>query len=546
MSLIERRAVRLANFRPREFWLGTAGWLVFFVFPLVPGWLLKEAYNELRSQRVTPTFLACAVGVLLAEAVMGLILWRGHAIYMRGFEAGHALVRANALEAQLASGGPTQGPRVQSPGDAVARFRDDPTDLLMLVDNWVDVFGALAYAVIAIVVLGSIDPLAASATVVPLIGIGFFNRIVGNRIRKVRSRARSLSSDTTDFLAAAFGGSLTVKVAGATAGVLERIGELNRRRSKAMVADQTWSNALWSVNSAAVEICVGLGLLVAVRRNLETGDIALFAAYTVQLIWLPQKLGGVIVGRRRFEVAAHRLDALLPPASVGADPLVRHRPMPVLGGPSEPIKDAPRRVPLDLLEVRGLSVDERGVHNVSFTVRRGTITVISGPVGSGKSTLLRALIGLLPIDSGEVLWNGRPIEDRAAFFVPPQCAYVSQVPQLFSETLLDNVLLGSDGDPTEALRLAAFDPDVRSFPNGLDTMIGAGGVRLSGGQAQRAAAARALVHRSELVLFDDLTSALDIETEIAMWDRLAETSATIIAVSNRTIARDRADQIIEM
>ena len=138
------------------------------------------------------------------------------------------------------------------------------------------------------------------------------------------------------------------------------------------------------------------------------------------------------------------------------------------------------------------------------------------------------------------------VDDRAAFFVPPQCAYVSQVPHLFSETLLDNVLLGTEGDPNEALRLAAFDDDLRSFPKGLDTTIGAGGVRLSGGQAQRAAAARALVHRSELVLFDDLTSALDIETEIAMWDRLAETAATIIAVSNRTIARERADQVIEL
>ena len=123
---------------------------------------------------------------------------------------------------------------------------------------------------------------------------------------------------------------------------------------------------------------------------------------------------------------------------------------------------------------------------------------------------------------------------------------MSQVPHLFSETLLDNVLLGAEGDFSEALRLAAFDDDVRAMPNGHHTIIGSGGVRLSGGQAQRAAAARALVHRSELVLFDDLTSALDIDTEISMWDRLAASSATIIVVSNRTIALDRANQVIEL
>lgn len=546
MSGIERRALRLANFRAKEFWIGTAAWLLFFLYPLVPGWLIKVAYNELRLERVTPKFLICAAALLLAEVLMALILWRGHAIYMRGFEAGHALVRANALDSQLASGGPIQGPRVLSPGDAVARFRDDPPDLLMLVDNWVDVFGALAYALVALVVLGSIDPLAATASVVPLIAIGYFNRVVGNRIRTVRGRARSLSSDTTDFLAAAFGGSLTVKVSGATLGVLQRITDLNKQRSRSMVADQTWSNALWSVNSAAVDVCVGLGLLVAARRNLETGEIALFAAYIVQMIWLPQKLGGLVVGRRRFEVAAERLDSLFPVGSSGADPLVHHRPLPVLGGPPIPPRAPVVRIPLEVLAVRGLSVAGRGLSDVSFTAKRGTVTVISGPVGSGKSTLLRALIGLIPIDSGEVSWNGAVVDDRAAFFVPPQCAYVSQVPHLFSETLLDNVLLGTEGDPNEALRLAAFDDDLRSFPKGLDTTIGAGGVRLSGGQAQRAAAARALVHRSELVLFDDLTSALDIETEIAMWDRLAETAATIIAVSNRAIARERADQVIEL
>ena len=421
MTLLERRALRLANFRPRQFWLGTASWMLFFVYPLLPGWLLKVAYNELRSERLSAKFLLCGAGMILAEIAMAIVLWRGHATYMRGFEAGHALVRANALDAQLASGGPTMGTRMLSPGDAVARFRDDPTDLLMLVDNWVDVVGALVYALVAVGVLSAIDPLAALAAIVPLIAIGLLNRVAGNQIRKVRSRARSMSSDTTDFLASAFGGSLTVKVSGAMPGVLRRIDELNAKRSRAMVSDQTWSNALWSVNTAAVDICVGLALLVASRRNLETGEIALFAAYTIQLIWLPQKVGGLVVGRRRFEVAAKRLDELLPSPMTGElanDRLSQHRSLPVLGGFAMPTRVLRPREPLERLEVRGLSVTSRGLTDVSFAVARGTITAVSGPVGSGKSTLLRALIGLVPIDEGQVLWNGRMVEDRAAFFVP--------------------------------------------------------------------------------------------------------------------------------
>jgi ATP-binding cassette, subfamily B, bacterial len=451
------------------------------------------------------------------------------------------------MGAQLASGGPAKGKRIQSPGDAVARLRDDPHDVLMLIDNWVDLFGALVYALVAMAILATVDPLAAATAIVPLGLIGLFNRVVGNHIRKLRGRARSASSETTDFLAAAFGGALTVKVSGASSGVLKRIDTLNRRRSKAMVADQTWSDALWLVNGASVDICVGLSLLVAARRDLQINEISLFVAYVVQLVWLPQKLGGLVVGRRRFEVSAERLDSLVaPPTTEIRDALTEFRDLPVLGGPPAARVIRPARVPLELLEVRNLHVLDRGVSGISFAALRGSVTIISGPVGAGKTTLLRALIGLHELDEGEVFWNGTLIHDRAQFFVPPNCAYVAQVPQLFSETLLDNVLLGADADPTEAFRLAAFDSDVTRFESGLQTRLGAGGVRLSGGQAQRAAAARALIHNSELIVFDDLTSALDIETELAMWDRLGETSATVIAVSNRAIARSRADQIIEL
>jgi ATP-binding cassette, subfamily B, bacterial len=186
---------------------------------------------------------------------------------------------------------------------------------------------------------------------------------------------------------------------------------------------------------------------------------------------------------------------------------------------------------------------------VSFTLERGSLTVISGPVGSGKTSLLRALIGLLDIDNGEVRWNDSVIGDRAAFFIPPQCAYVPQVPRLFAESLRDNLRLGhriDDHELHEAITLAAFDKDLLDLPEGLDTAVGARGVRLSGGQSQRAAAARALSHRPELLVLDDLTSALDVETELELWTRLAHAGYTVLAASNRPAALARATQVIEL
>src|SRR6202022_2638351 len=84
----------------------------------------------------------------------------------------------------------------------------------------------------------------------------------------------------------------------------------------------------------------------------------------------------------------------------------------------------------------------RGVVDIDLRLRRGSFTVITGRIGSGKTTLLRALLGLLPKDAGEIYWNDSPVTDPASFFVPPRSAYTSQIPQLFSQTLKENILLG--------------------------------------------------------------------------------------------------------
>lgn len=554
----ERRAFRIAQLRPREFWLGSAAWLVFFVYPIVPGALVRAAYGALQADNGRTRFLVLATFLVLAEVGMATILALGHSTYMSAFEAVESLVRGNVLHSRLSSGGPDAARRDVSSGDVVTRLRDDPKDLIMLMDNWIDVLGSCVFGTVALAMLARIDALAALVMLVPLLLFGFFNRFAGNRLRRVRSAAREATSDATDYLNAAFGGALTVKVTGSQRSVLRRIDALNARRSTTMVRDQTANEGLWALNGSVGDICIGCALVVAARRLDHAGDIALFAAYAMNLIWLPQKIGGALVGRRRFDVAVARIDSLLPTSgsdreTAGAgtvqddrDPLVTDRPLPILGGPVAPPLRRPPLVPLDLLVVRALTVNDRGLGPLSFELKRGTLNVVSGPVGSGKSSFLRALIGLLDIDEGEVLWNGCVISDRAAFFVPPQCAFVAQVPHLFSDTLEDNLLLGSETDPEPAIRMAAFDQDVAELRHGLATRVGAGGVRLSGGQAQRAAAARALVQNAELVILDDLTSALDVETEVLLWNRLAESGRTVLAVSNRPVAIARADQHMEL
>jgi ATP-binding cassette subfamily B protein len=185
---------------------------------------------------------------------------------------------------------------------------------------------------------------------------------------------------------------------------------------------------------------------------------------------------------------------------------------------------------------------------VDLSLERGSLTVITGRIGSGKTTLLRVLLGLLPKEKGEVLWNGQLVQDEGTFFVPPRCAYTAQVPRLFSNTLRDNILLGLDRTDTEVLnaaRLAVMDRDLDELEYGLNTMVGARGVKLSGGQAQRSAAARMFAREPELLVFDDLSSALDVETERQLWERLfARGGTTCLVVSHRRPVLRRADQII--
>ena len=184
--------------------------------------------------------------------------------------------------------------------------------------------------------------------------------------------------------------------------------------------------------------------------------------------------------------------------------------------------------PLESLQVRGLTHrfpdGEEGLEDVDLDVEQGSFTVITGKIGSGKSTLVRALLGLVP-STGEIYWNGELVEDPASFFVPPRSAYTAQVPRLFSESLADNIALGKRATRErlrEAVQLAVLDPDLERMEHGLETMVGARGVKLSGGQVQRSAAARMLATEAELLVFDDLSSALDLHTEAELWKRLFE------------------------
>ncbi|HEY7215768.1 MAG TPA: ABC transporter ATP-binding protein, partial [Thermoanaerobaculia bacterium] len=255
-------------------------------------------------------------------------------------------------------------------------------------------------------------------------------------------------------------------------------------------------------------------------------DFALFSYFLGFAADLTTQLGRVLAQYKKLGVSFGRLADMLRGASPSL--IVEHQPLYVHQEPPPlaPVPTTPADR-LEHLEVVGLTylhpASGRGIEDVSFRLPRGTLTVITGRVGAGKTTLLQVLLGLLPAEAGQILWNGSVVDDPAAWLVPPRCAYTPQVPRLFSETLRDNLLLGLPESPATLERaqyLAVLEQDVVGMEQGLETLVGPKGVRLSGGQIQRAAAARMFVREPELLVFDDLSSALDVETERTLWDRL--------------------------
>lgn len=553
---IWRLCWRVSQHEPRSFWVGWVAFVVFFTLPALNGYVLGRGFDALNDGDTSAVYrlaIVLAVVELVRMAVIhfAAIMWTKAWVHMQ------TILRGNLLVAQMASGGPEAGQPVGSAGEALTHFRDDTEDVALLVDGIVDVSGGVVFAVSAGFILGLADASAATVLLLPIIGVVLVTRVADSRIKAYRAADRAATGAVTGLVGDMMAAATTVKVNGASEHMLARLKTLVDRRGVTAVKDRVLSEGVFAFSNGAADVGFGLVLLVSAGSiasgSFTVGTLALFAAYIGWLSFVPRMMGRVLARRKQAGVAFDRMRQLV--ALQDVRNTVRPRVLPLEAWQHGVRPDAvrPDRVPLERFEIVELSArypDGSGVGPVSFVVRRGSFTVITGPVGSGKSTLLRAMLGLgwQAEVRGELRWNGVVIVDPGAFLVPPNAAFLPQVPQLVSDSVRDNVSLGpmDMAQIDMALELAAISDDVRSMPAGEDTLIGPRGLRLSGGQRQRLAAARALVHRPELIVLDDLSSAVDVETEVRLWDNLHNAGLTVVAVSHRAVAFQRADQIIRL
>ncbi len=549
-----RYMLKMVRYKPWLYLLHALLWGAFSLSFLLAGLLAQAFFDTLTGRAHMPggtTGLVVLLVVLAVSRAAVMLVAGSVEIIMRFTMSG--LVRRNLLRHILKRPGARALP--YSIGETISRFRDDAYQAEDAIDWSDEITGQGLLAVGAFLLLLRIDARMTLIVILPLLIVV----AVAQRASTALECYRAASSQATSQVTGAIGDMLsavqTVQAAGAEERIVARFRRLNEQRRKAMLADRVATQMLGAITANTVSIGTGLIMLLAAGSlrggSLTVGDFALFVSYLGFIADFTAGLGEFLAVYRQTGVAFARMGALL--GDVQPEQVVEHTPLYLRG--SLPSVPTPTRSATDRLmqvEARGLTYHHpqsgRGIVGIDMYLPGGTLTVVTGRVGAGKTTLLQALLGLLPHEAGEIRWNGHIVDDPATFFVPPRAAYTAQAPRLFSETLKQNILLGLPNDPqplSVAVRNAVLEDDVQALEAGLETPVGTRGVKLSGGQVQRAAAARMLVRRAELLVIDDLSSALDVETERVLWERLfSDSTMTCLAVSHRRAALRRADHII--
>lgn len=252
------------------------------------------------------------------------------------------------------------------------------------------------------------------------------------------------------------------------------------------------------------------------RDVLSTGELIAMQFISVAIFAPLQELGNIILAHREAEASLLNFKNLID------KPIERRPPDPVEIGPLVALR-------FQDVRFRHKGAQEDALGGVSFDARLGQTIAFVGPSGSGKSTLVKLLVGLYTPNEGEVFYNGVATTALRYNRVRRQIGFVTQETYLFAGTIRDNIRFvapdASDEEIVAAMRAASCAYLLERSPEGLDTVIGERGMKLSGGEKQRLSIARALVRQPALLIFDEATSALDSLTEEQITNTVREISA---------------------
>lgn len=547
---------RLIQLDTRVYGVSLVMQILRYLIILAPGPIIALLFDTLTDAAQVGWGVWELMALLVAVAVARFCMMVSAAITGSwSIQLSGARLRGNAFSALLDR---PNAQNVPAPvGDIINRLGTDTRSIAECIGYTWLVIGSGVAALVAVVIMVGINPILTIIALLPIAAAALLTYRLHSRIEAYRRATRAADGQVSSFIGEVFGAVQSIQIAGAEHKAADSLSQFSHTRRRVVLRERLF-NELVGISSYnnVVYLTTGIILLMAAQSmqsgQFTVGSFALFVYFLEPLSDFLLMFGMVLSMYRQNTVALERLKPLFEHAS--PDTIVQpgssymHGFLPEITYPTRTTSDQ-----LVLLEASGLSYryprSGQGITHIDLQIPKGSFVVVTGRVGSGKTTLLQVLLGLLPRDAGEIRWNGQIVEDPAHFFVPPRSAYTPQVPRLFSDTLHDNVLLGfpeERANLSQAFHAAVMERDLASMLSGTATLIGSRGVRLSGGQIQRTAAARMFVRNTELLVFDDLSSALDVATEQELWKRLDERrhDTTCLVVSHRRAALRRADQIV--
>lgn len=295
-----------------------------------------------------------------------------------------------------------------------------------------------------------------------------------------------------------------------------------------------------------IRLCVGLSYVIALgygiylvfHNDITLGELVSFNMYLGMMIWPMFAIGELINIMQRGSASLDRVNETL---NVQPDVQDVAHPVSVNCPESITLNDVTFRYPTSTVD---------NLSHVSLELKRGETLGVVGRTGSGKSTLLKQLLHEYPMGSGDILISGTRLQDIAAEQLHSWIGYVPQEQILFSKSVRENIQFGKpnapDDDIMEAIRTAAFDQDLNTLSDGLDTLVGEKGIALSGGQKQRVSLARAFIGDPDILVLDDALSAVDARTEARIIDniRRKRSGKTTLISTHRLSAVEHADRIV--